>query len=86
MITRDEFQQLIQEENWWKLFRKRAIEQTGEKIFNKHLSEGAICDWIWMTMTWDNTLEGREYWDDIHTYWIRRIEQAHLSRIGRDIS
>ena len=84
MITRDEFKAIIQQENWWKLFRKRAIEQTSEKTFNRHLNEDAICDWIWITMIWDNTPEGRQYWDDIHSYWIQRMEKAHLSQMTRD--
>lgn len=66
-MTKEEAYELIQKQNWYKLFIK-TMESNG-KIFNDSYRSHFATDWIDYAFTWRNTPQGREYWANINSKW-----------------
>lgn len=66
-MTKEEAYELIQRQNWYKLFIK-AMESEG-RIFNNAYRLHSITDWIDCAFTWHCTPQGSGYWREIHNKW-----------------
>lgn len=66
-MTKEKAYELIQKQNWYKLFIK-VMESKG-KIFNDTYRSHPTIDWIDYAFTWYYTPQGREYWARINRKW-----------------
>ena len=66
-MTKNEAYELIQKQNWYKLFIK-VMESKG-KFFNDSYRSHPTIDWIDYAFTWYYTPQGREYWAKINNKW-----------------
>jgi hypothetical protein len=66
-MTKEEAYELMQKQNWYKLFIK-AMESKG-KIFNDSYRLHYAKDWIEYAFAWHYTPQGREYWSNINSEW-----------------
>ena len=69
-MTREEAYELMQKQNWYKLFIKEVCANYRQNSFNESFRRRTYPrEWIDKTMWWDETRQGRLYWSEIHTKW-----------------
>lgn len=75
-MTKEECKVLLQSQNWYKLFKKRVIENRGAYRMAQILQDAHRYDCITGAFCWDDTPEGIDYWSEISRYWSEVVEDV----------
>jgi hypothetical protein len=69
-MTKDEAYELMQKQNWYKLFIKEVQTNCRNEDFNKDFRQGIyFTSWIDQAIWWDATSQGHRYWKLINDMW-----------------
>lgn len=69
-MTKEDVYELMQKQNWYKLFLKEMETNVRNQVFNKNFKTMFLPKtWIDRAMWWDSTSQGQSYWSKISDDW-----------------